>query len=110
MIMPAAAAPAEPVLAVEGLTNPGDFEDLEDNHSFRVQELDGLFLMLISMIGGQEREPAMFQMQYTINASSADAVFVLNDARAPVSRDAAGLGYTSGLASRFRDADSRRAG
>ena len=86
----------EPLLAVEGLTNPGDFEDVEDNHSFRVQELDGVFLMLISMIGKtpapgeppqQDREPAMFQMQYTVNANTADAAFVLNDSKQPVSID-----------------------
>jgi len=82
-----------------GLRNPGDFEDLEEAHTFRVQELDGVFLMLISMLGKlppateggevpppqpQDREPAMFQLQYTLNASATDASFVLNDTRNPV--------------------------
>ena len=53
-----------------------------------------MFLMLISMIGReatpdgppppQDREPAMFQMQYTMSSSSADAAFVINDSRQPV--------------------------
>ena len=70
----------------EGLTNPGDFDDLEDSKSFRVQEVDGVFMMLISMLGtpgGQDREPAMLQVQFQLGSKSADASVVVQDTRMP---------------------------
>ena len=71
----------------DGLTNPGDFDDLEDSRSFRVQEVDGVFMMLISMLGTpggpQDREPAMAQVQFQLGSKSADASLVVQDTRLP---------------------------
>ena len=68
-------------------SNPGEFEDVEDAKSFRVQELDGAVLMLITMLGPNahtDKEPVMAQLQYQIGANSADAAFILHDTRSPV--------------------------
>jgi hypothetical protein len=104
--------PPEPLLAgVPGLANPGDFDDLEYNHSFRVQENDGLSLMLISMVGRApqakdddaggppppEKEPLMLQLQYDLNPGGGDAAFVINDTKSPV-RGGVGGGGGVGLA------------
>lgn len=108
--------PPEPLLAgVPGLANPGDFDDLEYNHSFRVQENDGLSLMLISMVGRApqakdedtggpppEKEPLMLQLQYDLNPGGGDAAFVINDTKSPVRTAhrgrAGGLGRWEGQA------------